>query len=107
MTSERPSTGKEFIRCYPRITSYIILQSLGYVTPTGAAIIGLDGMNDRLNYCEWTYTRHHGNAKAALKRALGNRRHHTTGYLADYRHARRLVDHVIETSKEPMFAIWS
>lgn len=43
--THRPSAPAEFMKKYPRITAHIISESLGYATPTTAAIVGLDGMN--------------------------------------------------------------
>jgi hypothetical protein len=45
---EKPSTAREFMRRYPHITAHIVSESLGYATPTAAAIIGLDGVNRRV-----------------------------------------------------------
>ena len=60
----KPETSKEFMQRYPRITSHIIAESLGYATPTTAARIGLDGLYDHPNYCEWIASCYKGNARA-------------------------------------------
>ena len=81
------------------------LKSLGYATPTKAALIGLDGMYGRENWCEWVYTCYGCDARKALNNSIRNRHHHK-GYMAEYRHARKLVDRAIELGEEPLFASW-
>lgn len=103
---EKPKTAREFMRRYPRITAHIISESLGYATPTRAAIIGLDGMYGRENYCEWIYTCYGKDARAALKRAIKNRHIHK-GFMCWYKErALPLVRYAIEKEEEPEFASW-
>ena len=102
---EKPTDPDEFIREYPRITSHLIAESLGYFTPRSAAIAALDAINDRENWCEYIYTCFDRDARACLERAVRNRHLHK-GYMAEYRLARRIVDDYIETGRNPMFASW-
>jgi len=76
---------------YPRITAHIIAESLGYAT--------------RKNYCEWIYSCYGSDPLPAVKNAIRNRHHHK-GYMAEYRIAKKLVDHALDTGEEPVFASW-
>jgi len=106
MSRKRPSTPREFMKRYPRITAHIISESLGYATPTTAAIIGLDGMYKRKNYCEWIASCYNGDACRALQDAIRNRHHHE-GYMAWYStRALPLVRRAIEKEEEPILASW-
>jgi len=105
MPEKRPETPDEFISRYPRITAHIIAESLGYATPITAARIGLDGLHGRDNYCEWIYSCYGGNARAALEKSLQSRHYHS-GYMAEYRHARTLVENYLETGAQPLLASW-
>jgi hypothetical protein len=80
-------------------------ESLGYATPTAAAIIGLDGLYGKENWCEWIYSCYDRNAREALKRSIQHRHGHN-GFMAEYKLAKRLVDIAIEQEKEPLFASW-
>jgi hypothetical protein len=71
-----PQSPDEFARRYPRITAHIIAESLGYATPGRAARIGLDGMNDRENHCEWVHACYYGNARACLRSSIRGRHRH-------------------------------
>lgn len=93
------------MRRYPRTTGHIIAESLGYATPGSAARIGLDGLNGRENYCEWIYSCFGRDARACLNQSIRNRHYHT-GYMAEYKLARKLVDHYLETGRQPTFASW-
>ena len=100
-----PESPREFMKRYPRITAHIIAESLGYATPSAAAIIGLDGMNRRKNYCEWVHSCYGADACKVLERSIKNRHYHK-GFMAEYKLAKKLVDHALETGKEPLFASW-
>ena len=104
-TKTRPKDPNEFMRRYPRVTAHIIAESLGYATPTTAARIGLDGLHDRKNYCEWIDACYRGNARRALKNSI-SRRHSHKGYMAEYKLAKKLVDRYLETGDQPLFASW-
>jgi hypothetical protein len=101
----KPETNDEFMKRYPRITAHIIAESLGYATPSTAARIGLDGLLGRENWCEYVYSCFDRNARACLQKAIKSRHYHS-GYMAEYKVAKRLVDHYLETGKEPTFASW-
>ncbi len=101
----KPTSAREFMKRYPRTTAHIISESLGYATPTAAAIIGLDGMYGRENYCEWIYSCYGRDAREALRRSIQHRHGHK-GYMAEYKLAKKLVDIAIENGKEPIFASW-
>ena len=81
-------------------------ESLGYATPTAAAIIGLDGLYGRENWCEWIYSCYGRDAREALKRSIQHRHGHK-GYMSWYKErALPLVKYAIEEEKEPLFASW-
>ena len=105
MPREKPTTPEEFARRYSRVTAHIIAESLGYATPARAAQIGLDGLHNRENWCEYVYTCFDRNARACLKQAIKYRHHHR-GYMAEYRLAKKLVDRYLETGEQPLFASW-
>lgn len=96
---------EKFMSRYPRITAHIIAESLGYATPTLAAIIGLDGKNDRENPCEWVACYYAKNAREVLIKAIYSRHCHN-GFMSSYRKALALIRHAIETRKEPVLASW-
>lgn len=98
-------TPESFMRRYPRITAHIVAESLGYATPTRAAMIGLDGKYGRENWCEWIYSCYRRNARRALQDAIRSRHHHS-GYMAEYRLAKALVDRANQTGHEPDLASW-
>ena len=70
VSGNRPETPDEFTARYPRITAHIIAESLGYATPESAARIGLDGLYERENCCEYIYSCYDRNARACLQRAI-------------------------------------
>lgn len=53
--NRRLETVEDYMRVYPRITAHIICHSLGYATPTKAAMILKDAYERRENWCEWIY----------------------------------------------------
>ena len=79
--------------------------SLGYAPPSRAARIGLDGLHDRENWCEWVYSCYDRNARKCLNASIRNRHGHK-GYMAEYKLAKKLVDDAIDTGHEPMLASW-
>ena len=105
MSHEKPTNSTEFMKRWPRVTSHIIAESLGYATPSTAARIGLDGMNGHPNYCEWVASCYRGDARAVLENSI-NRRHYHKGYMSEYKLAKRLVDIALEKGEEPIFASW-
>ena len=96
---------KDIMRRYPRITAHIIAESLGYATPTRAAVILNDTKHRRENWCEWIYSCYGRDPLKAVQDAIRNRHHHK-GYMSEYRHARALVDRAIKDGAEPLLASW-
>jgi hypothetical protein len=90
---------------YPRICAHIICESLGYATPSAAATILKDAREQRENWCEWIYSCFNKNPRLAVDAAVRNRHHHS-GYMAEYRQAKALVDRANNSGGEPMFASW-
>jgi hypothetical protein len=105
MLRPKSETPDEFIRRYPAITAHLISESLGYFTPITAARAGLDAIHGRENWCEYIYTCFNRDARACLERAIKNRHLHR-GPMAEYKVAKKLVDHYIETGNQPMLASW-
>lgn len=105
MPRKRPDRPHEFIRRYSRITGHIIAESLGYATLSTAARIGLDGLCGRENYCEWIDACYGGNARACLESSIRNRHAHS-GYMAEYKLAKKLVDQYLDSGNEPVLASW-
>jgi hypothetical protein len=96
----KPENAREFMRRYPRVTAHIISESLGYATPTTAAMIGLDGMKGKENYCEWIWACYGKDAREALQNSI-ERRHYHKGYMSWYKEgALPLVRHAIEIEEE-------
>lgn len=96
---------EKFMSRYPRITAHIVAESLGYATPTLAAMIGVDGKNDKENHCEWVACCYEKNAREVLKKAIASRHYHS-GYMSSFKTALILVRHAITTRKEPILASW-
>lgn len=96
---------EKFMSRYPRITAHIVAESLGYATPTLAAIIGLDGKNNRENHCEWVACCYGKNALEVLRKAISSRHYHD-GYMRSFKTALALVRQAITTRREPMLASW-
>jgi hypothetical protein len=95
----------EVMRRYPRITAHIISESLGYATPTGAALILRDAKHQQQNWCEWIYSCYQCDALRAVQDAIRNRHSHR-GYMAEYDHAGVLVDRALRSGDEPLLASW-
>jgi len=96
---------KDVMKNYPRITAHIIAESLGYATPSCAALILRDAIQGKENYCEWIYSCYDGNAMLAVKNAIKHRHTHR-GFMAEYKIALALVRQAIKTGDEPMFGSW-
>ncbi len=95
----------EIMKRYPRITAHVIAESLGYATPSFAALILRDAKYRQENWCEWIYTCYDKNPALAVKAAI-QRRHSHHGFMAEYSNAKALVDRAIQTGEEPLFASW-
>lgn len=93
------------MRRWPRITAHIIAESLGYATPTCAALILRDAKEGKENWCEWVASCFNGNAKEVVRRAIADRHTHK-GYMASYTLARKLVEAAVKEGTEPLFASW-
>lgn len=102
MSDESP---QDTMRRYPRITAHIISESLGYATPTTAAIILRDAKYRRDNWCEWIYSCYNRDALRAVQDAI-SKRHSHRGYMAEYKLAQALVNRAIDDGKEPLLASW-
>ena len=105
MLKPKPETPHDFINRYPAVTAHIIAESLGYAPPLRAAQIGLDGLHGKENWCEWIYSCYKCDARQALQDSIKNRHTHK-GFMADYKHAKKLVAHYIDTGNQPHFASW-
>ena len=101
----RPESVHEFLRCYPRICAHIIAESLGYATPSKAALILKDAKEGTENWCEWIYSCYRCDPRLAVSAAIKNRHLHQ-GYMAEYKIAKALVDLANRTGEEPVFASW-
>lgn len=108
----RAATRDEILRRYPRLVSHLICESLGYFTPDGAAGAILAVVKSQVCACEW-YLHMAGLGRRSLeevgrdtlRRAIHHRHHHR-GFMAEYKHARALVAHVVKTGNGPAFASW-
>lgn len=98
-------TPEDYLRRYPRITASIICESLGYATPTKAAIILMHAHRGEPDYCEWIDACYRGDARQAVQDAI-RRRHGHRGYMADFDLALNLVQRAIDTGDEPLFGSW-
>ncbi|MBN2251342.1 MAG: hypothetical protein JW724_04640 [Candidatus Altiarchaeota archaeon] len=92
------------MRRYPILTAHVIVESLGYATPSRAADIVRDARQRRPNCCEWIAC-YSGDPLPAVKNAIKNRHTHS-GFLAEYKLALALVRRALETGDEPVFASW-
>ena len=105
-------TVQDAMRRWPRLTAHLICESLGYFSPTGAAMAIRDYKLGIPNYCEW-YSHRFGfhaerileGGKQVLEEAVQHRRQHT-GYMASYRQARLLVEAAILGHEFPLGGSW-
>lgn len=93
------------MRRYPRVTSHLIADSLGYFTPSGAALFIRDAKTTKKSFCEWCLHSYGGDAVLALRTAIRYRHVHK-GFMGDYRRARAIVEQAIRTGGEPVLASW-
>lgn len=106
------TTRDGILRRYPRLVSHLICESLGYFAPEGAAGAVLAVVQNRACACEW-YLHMAGVGgrsleevgRDTLRRAIGSRHHHR-GFMAEYAHARALVEQLVKTVESPPFASW-
>lgn len=95
----------ETMKKYPLITAHIIAESLGYATPTVAARILKDAREGRENCCEWIYSCYNRNPLPAVQNSIRNRHNHS-GYMAEFKIARALVEKSVKDGEEPELASW-
>ncbi len=107
-----PDTTEAVLQRYPRLTSHLICTSLGYFTPESAARAILCYKQGKPFFCEW-YIHMGGYADKGVMEANAKEigmafrfRHGHKGYMAEYRQARQLVEHVRSGGKGPIFASW-
>lgn len=86
----KPISRDEIMKKYPRITAHIIAESLGYASPSCAAAILCDAVENKKNYCECIYSCYYGDPLLAMKSAIRNSHHHK-GFMAEYKLALALV----------------
>lgn len=102
---DKPESASEYLRRYPRLCSAVIAYSLGYCTPLSAANIVKDAHERKENWCEWIFSCYNRDPLPAVRNAF-NTRHTLKGYMTDYRLARKIVDHTLNTGDSPLFASW-
>ena len=113
-----PETSKGCMKRWPRLTANLICASLGYFSPTAAANAILAYRLETPFACEWyshicscrgkgffTEDELIEINREVISSAFRNRANHT-GYMADYRIARALVDRANETGEEPILGSW-
>jgi len=108
----RVAARDDVLKCYPRLVSHLICESLGYFTPEGAAGAILAVVQGHPCACEW-YLHMAGVGGRSLEevgqdtlsRAIRSRHEHR-GFMAEYRRARALVDRLVKTGESPLFASW-
>ncbi len=105
MEDNGAESAQETMKRYPRLVAHIIAESLGYATPTTAARILSDAKHRRENWCEWIYSCYGRDPLPAVQSSIRNRHHHS-GYMAEYKLAKVLVDRAIQAGDEPLFASW-
>lgn len=75
---------KEIMKRYPCITAHIIAASLGYATPSLAAMILKDAKEGRKNYCEWIYSCYTSDPLKAVHNSIKRRPYHK-GFMSYYK----------------------
>lgn len=97
---------------WPRLTSHLIAESLGYFTPEGAANALLAFKRGQEHWCEWYLHMAALGRKPivqvgaeTLRRAIRTRRYHR-GYMGSYELAVKIVRQRLTTGASPLFASW-
>ena len=90
---------------WPRTVAHVIARSLGYATPTTAALILSDARARRPNWCEWIDACHDRNAHQAVTSCVRGRHGHR-GSMADHTRAFALVKQANASGREPALASW-
>ena len=109
------------MRRWPCLTAHVICQSLGYFTPDGAALALIQHKRGQPYHCEWYWAANGFEQGRQLEdefdrdlldinrnviKAAYERRHHHTGYMAEYARAKALVERQLAGGEGPMFASW-
>jgi hypothetical protein len=107
-------TQEEILKKYPRLVSHMIAESLGYFTPRSAANAIIHAKLQLPFFCEMYchFARHAKDFDAEVLeitraypfQAFAQRRTHT-GYMAEYKLARRIVKNALR-GNDPVFASW-
>lgn len=105
MKGNETENGQDIMKRYPRVVAHIIAESLGYATPTRAALILRDAKHRQQNWCEWIAACYGCDPLPPVRAAIRNRHYHH-GYMAEYKMAKALVDQANHSGDEPMFASW-
>lgn len=100
-----PATREDYLWRYPRICAHIICESLGYATPSSAAAILKDAKEGKENWCEWIASCYGCDPRIPVRNAIRDRHTHK-GFMAEYKHAKALVDRANQMGEEPLFASW-
>jgi hypothetical protein len=98
-------TPVDVIRRWPALVAHLICESLGYATPDVAAMIILDAINGKENWCEWVYSCYKCDPKKPLAACIRNRKGHT-GYMSEFKQALAITFKEILTGDSPVFASW-
>lgn len=112
LTVPKPTTRDDILKRYPWLVSHLICESLGYFTPEGAAGAILAVIRNQPCACEWYLHMASVGKKPleeigrdTLRHAIRSRHQHR-GFMAEYTHARALVDRLVKTGQSPLFASW-
>ena len=100
-----PWSAPAVLRRYPRLVAHMICESLGYFTPTGAAVALADALNGHENWSEYIFSCHGRDPTHVVRRAIQGRRTHR-GYMAHYPQALAIVAREILTGEQPLIASW-
>jgi hypothetical protein len=105
MSRRHLETSQDYLQSYPRICGHLICESLGYATPSKAALILRDAHERKPNYCEWIDACYNREPLIPVRNSIRNRHSHH-GYMSEYTMARALVKRAIASGDEPLFASW-
>ncbi len=75
------------------------------MTTACAAAILTDAINGEENWCEWVYACYRCDPRRPVMAAIRRRKCHT-GFMADFRLARAIVECARKTGQEPLLASW-
>ena len=87
---------EDYLKAYPRMCAHIICHSLGYATPTTAALILRDAAKRKEHWCEWIVSCYRSDPLPAVRDAIRTRHQHH-GFMADYGAAKALVQRAVDT----------